>query len=220
MLLFWLCACLRPNPIPKADDPMVAAPVDSGSVDPVDPVDTGGPASEATDGAGDGDNGGGDDGTVDTAPPWDPDAPLELCINELMPDNASVLFAADGSTPDWIELHNPGDSDIALDGWSLADEVGRSSRHVLSGGMVLPAGGFVVLYADALPESGADHLGFSLSALGGEVGLYAPDGRGQRIVYGAVTADFSVARATDCCTEEGCLGFAFRGSPGVSNTSG
>lgn len=155
--------------------------------------------------------------TADSAAPWDPNAPLELCINEFMPDNGAALVNEDTTTPDWIELHNPGPADIALDGWTLSDEADTPAKHILTGGLVLPVGGFLLLFADALPELGPQHLSFSLSAAGGEVGVYAPDGRGQRIVYGVVSQDFSVARQPDCCTEAGCIQFLFRGTPGATN---
>lgn len=148
---------------------------------------------------------------IDTG--WDP---LELCLNEFMPDNQSVIVEAVGTTPDWIELHNPGDEPVSLDGWVLTDE-GDGSGSELDRRLVVDAGGFLVLYADGVPAAGSDHLDFGLAAEGGEVGLYAPDGRGQVVLYGAVESDFSVARVPDCCTGPGCLAHDFRGSPGALN---
>lgn len=149
-----------------------------------------------------------------------PDVPLELCINEFMPDNASSSQDETLAFPDWIELHNAGETPVALDGWTLSDSRSDPSKHVLVGGLAIPPGGFLLLWADGLPEIGPEHLGFVLGKEGGEVALYAPDGRGSIVTYGEIAADFSLARVPDCCSEGeagGCLSFDFRGTPGVSN---
>lgn len=143
-----------------------------------------------------------------------PAGPLPLCINEFMPANDAAWQDALGLTPDWIELHNPTDAAVALAGWTLSDDEADPGRGPLSG--VLAPGGFLFLRADG--GTGADQLPFRLSADGGQVALFAPDGRGQVVTHGAVTPDFSVARVTDCCVGDGCLGFSFRGTPGYGNT--
>lgn len=153
--------------------------------------------------------------TPSTTPPTDSGtptwAPLELCINEWMPENDASLREDSGRTPDWIELHNPGAVDVDLAGWSLTDDRDDPGRGPLSG--VVPPGGFVVFEADGVT------LPFALSADGGEVGLHAPDGRGSLVTYGPVAADFSVARVPDCCTGEGCFTFDFQGTPGATNVA-
>ena len=146
--------------------------------------------------------------------PADP-GPLPLCINEFMPANDAALVTEAGETPDWIELHNPGEDDVDAAGWTLSDDPDEPDKGRLAIGTTVPAGGFLVLFAD--DGDGADHLPFRLSADGGAVGLYHPDGRGQLVRYGSVEDDFSIARTPDCCTDEGCLGFDFRGTPGAPN---
>lgn len=139
--------------------------------------------------------------------------PLPLCINEFMPDNVSAWRDDLGAAPDWIELHNPTDAPVDLSGWTLSDDEMEPEKGGLSG--VVEAGGYLFLRADDRPGEG--HLPFRLSSEGGDVALFAPDGRGQVVSYGAVGQDFSVARVTDCCSGEGCLDFAFRGTPGYGN---
>ena len=157
------------------------------------------------------------DSPVDSPPDSDPPPePMPICINEFMPSNQSVLRLEDGSTPDWIELHNPGEEHIALSGWGIDDEADDDSPWLL-GDLVLPAGGYVLLYADDSPETGPEHVGFKLSASGGDLVLWAPDGRGQIIHYGTVGDDFSISRIPDCCLGEGCLDFVFHGTPGETN---
>ena len=147
--------------------------------------------------------------------PVDP-GPLPLCINEFMPANDSALVVTGGATPDWIELHNPGDETVNVSSWTLTDDPAVPDAARVPIGTEIPAGGFLVFLADDSDEAG--HLPFRLSAEGGSIGLYDPDGNGQVIHYGRVEDDFSVARTPDCCTGEGCLGFDFRGTPGAPNT--
>jgi hypothetical protein len=205
--LLWLAGCADPvgvlDPGGAAGDtaPTDTAPTDTAPTDTA-PPDTGGDPIEEIPGS-------------DSA--WDPDAPLELCINEFMPDNQSVLALEDGSTPDWVELHNPGKEAVGLAGWTMSEDAARPDDHRLDPSLSIEPGAFLLLYADNPKEPDPLHLGFSLSSEGGELGLYAPDGRGQRIVYGTVGGDFSVQRVSDCCTGDGCLDFSFRGTPGASN---
>lgn len=144
-----------------------------------------------------------------------------VCLNELMPANRSVLVRDDGSSPDWLELFNPTEQDVDLGRFALSDSREDRTEHLLPEGLVLPAGEALVLYAVGDDDTGVtlaeDELPFRLSAAGGEVALFEPDGDGQVVVYGAVEQDFSIARSTDCCTGEGCLTHRFRGTPGASN---
>ena len=207
LCLSLLWAGCAPDKAPA--DSAGVAPTDSAPTDSAPPVD-----SDPTDSATpvDSDPPGGDSSAGDTAPP----APLPLCVNEFMPDNEATLFDDAGETPDWIELHNPTAEDVDLDGWSMSDDR-DADRAPLAAGLTVPAGGFLLLYADGDEDAGPDHLDFSLDADGGDVALYAPDGRGLVVGYGLIEEDFSAARVTDCCEGEGCWSFDFRGTPGATN---
>jgi hypothetical protein len=43
-------------------------------------------------------------------------------INEVVSSN-SVYLDEDGDTPDWLEIHNFGNQDVSINGWSLSDDV-------------------------------------------------------------------------------------------------
>lgn len=152
--------------------------------------------------------------TDDTAPDTSQD-PLPLCVNEWMPKNETSVADETGATGDWIELHNPGVEPIPLDGWTIEDD--DSGPQPLDGLSVGP-GEFLLLWADERTPVGPTHLNFKLSGDGGQLSLYAPDGRGSVLGWGAIEDDYAIARATDCCTEEDCLGFDWRGTPGGTNT--
>lgn len=157
-----------------------------------------------------------DTASIDTDPDTGNDGPIELCINELMPDNESATADETGAYPDWFELHNPTEAAIDLTGWYVTDSRLDPRRHTL-GALTLEPNGFLVLWADNQPDLGADHLGFALDNEGGEVAIYAPDGRGSIVTYGPMAADFSLARVPDCCEGDDCFTYDFRGSAGEPN---
>ena len=92
-----------------------------------------------------------------TAPP----RPEGLMISEVMADNKLLSL---GHDRDWVELHNPGDTEVALDGFYLTDDAAKPQRLSLEG-MTLPAGGYLVV------ELGED-APFNLSADGETVFLF------------------------------------------------
>jgi hypothetical protein len=147
-----------------------------------------------------------------------PAAPLALSINEIMPKNTSSWTDEAGQHPDWIELYNPHDEDVPLDGWSMADTEDSADAEPLSDGLVVPAGGWLLLTADGEPSRGPNHLPFSLSGDGEAVALYAPDGSGSVVTYDVVIDDIAIARIPDGCTGEGCWQHVYGGTPGYSNS--
>jgi hypothetical protein len=140
-----------------------------------------------------------------------------LCINEFMPSNVSAFAIEEGVNPDWIELHNPTDTDVPLDGWYLSDNRDDPEKHMLDGGLVVASEGFILLFADSQPELGPEHLSFSLDAGGEDIVLQSPTGEVSMVGYGAVADDLSAARVTDCCEGSGCWTFVANGSPGLTN---
>lgn len=177
------------------------------------PIDSG-PSVEVVDSAGGQDSATG--GSTDTTTP-PPTTPFTLTINEFMPANDASLLDTGGASPDWVELYNLGPQDVNLTGWSMSADAENPGQHVFVEPLIVPTGGFLLLYADELPTL-VDHLSFSLDPDGGEIGLYAPDGQGQRVLYGSMQEDFSAARSPDGCTGD-CWVFDWQGTPGVSNAT-
>jgi hypothetical protein len=46
----------------------------------------------------------------------------DVRINEVVSSN-SIYMDEDGDTPDWLEIHNSGNQDVSINGWSLSDDV-------------------------------------------------------------------------------------------------
>lgn len=118
-------------------------------------------------------------------------------ITELMADNETTIEAPSGGWPDWIELHNPNEFPLSLEGWTVTDALTEPGRHVL-GGLSIDADGTLLLWADGAPERGPDHLSFALDAEGEAFGLYAPDGRAvDGLRFGPQAPDVSLLRSAD-----------------------
>lgn len=155
----------------------------------------------------------------DTDSDSDSQAPLaSAVINEFMASNGSTVQDETGAYADWIEVWNPEATPLDLTGWSLSDDFAEPDKSVLPAGVEVPAGGWLVLWADGLPELGPTHLAFSLSADGEEIGLYDADGNAiDTLVYDPQVQDWSAARVPDgASTWE----ITMSPSPGATNGSG
>jgi hypothetical protein len=97
----------------------------------------------------------------------------DLLINELQPANHGTVATAQGHHPDWIELYNAGDRPMDLKGMRLALGTGQ---HHFEASLVVPPRGHQLLWCDARPGRGVDHVGFKLPRSGGTVLLIAADG--------------------------------------------
>lgn len=86
-----------------------------------------------------------------------------LLINE-------VLYDPDGSGADsageWVEIYNPDDSPVSLEGWSLAD---ASGSNVLSAASIAPRG-FAVVAASGSFSARYPSFAGTLIVLGGRIG--------------------------------------------------
>lgn len=99
-------------------------------------------------------------------------------INEIMANNETTLADPQGEFDDWVEIHNPGDADLDLSGYYFSDDPEEVTKWQIpqDSGIVIPAGGFVMLWLDDDVEDGAGHLGFRLAAEGDVLIMTAPDG--------------------------------------------
>lgn len=138
-----------------------------------------------------------------------------LVINEFMADNEHSIYDDRGLYADWIELFNPGETPLALEGCSLSERLDEPGDTPLDDTLELEPGGFLLFWADNELEAGSQHLDFAISPKAGELGLWNPAGRAIDLLrYGQQESDMSAARVPDGSkTWE----FVFRGTPGESN---
>jgi len=100
-------------------------------------------------------------------------------ITELMAVNDSVLADQDGDFSDWIELHNPGNGDVYLDGWHLSDEPANLDKWEFPA-VTLHAGEYLVVFAsekDRTDPGNELHTNFNLDGNGEYLALVEPDGQ-------------------------------------------
>ncbi|MBN1334327.1 MAG: lamin tail domain-containing protein [Deltaproteobacteria bacterium] len=145
-----------------------------------------------------------------------------LCINEFMASNAQTSVGLENDLgeplfPDWIELFSALDHPLTLAGFTVTDDLADPMKHVL-GDLVLPAGGYLLLFADGDARAGPAHLSFRLSAGGEQIGVYTPAGRAMdRLEYGAQQADWSAARVPDGNQADGAWQIVQEPTPGAPN---
>lgn len=124
-----------------------------------------------------------------------------LRINEVMADNDTTVEDPDeaGAFEDWIEVFNPGSTVVDLGGLYLTDDLATPTKWQVPAGVTVPAGGFVVFWADDETSQGSRHAAFKLSASGEAVGLYQSDGITllDSTTFGEQTTDVAIGRYPD-----------------------
>lgn len=141
-----------------------------------------------------------------------------LRINELVVDNRVSAVDESGVASDWVELVSLVDVDLSLAGYTISDDEDDPAKHVFADDLVLPARGYLRLWADGMPELGSDHLGFSLSDEGESLGVYAPMGGPLDLVrFGAQSRDLAAARLPD---GSDTWVYTYRVTPGAPNGAG
>ncbi|HVY71015.1 MAG TPA: lamin tail domain-containing protein, partial [Verrucomicrobiae bacterium] len=148
-----------------------------------------------------------------------------VLINEWLASNHHVnTDPADGHYDDWFELYNAGNASANLGGYSLTDSLTNKPQFVIPAGVIIPAGGQLLVWADNDtnqngPNSRDLHVNFKLSADGEEIGLFAPNGDlVDSIRFGAQTNDVSEGRRTDGA--DGPFVSFTTPTPGESNEGG
>ncbi|EPR65388.1 putative secreted protein [Cyclobacterium qasimii M12-11B] len=129
----------------------------------------------------------------------------QLVINEFMASNNTCCPDTDSGEEefnDWIEIHNTGTTAVNIAGMYLSDDKDDPFGDKISSddtdATTIPAGGYLVLWADGSTDQGALHLNFSLSADGEDIGLFYIDGRTiDTYTYEAQEEDISWGRTTD-----------------------
>lgn len=104
----------------------------------------------------------------------------ELVVNEIMASSTTCcpdMSSGSAEYDDWIEIHNRSTSDVNLSGMYLSDDLSDPFKSKIPNGITIPAGGYLVFWADEQGSQGPLHMNFKLSKGGEAVGLYYIDGR-------------------------------------------
>ena len=153
-------------------------------------------------------------------------APLPVVINEWVADNAGpfgLADPADGLFQDWFELYNPNTNAVNLAGFYLTDNLGLPTKWPIPLGTVIPAQGFLLVWADNEPEQNATssnghlHAGFQLNNDGEAIGLFSPGGVAQHaVVFGKQIQNVSQGLFPDGATNN--VYFMTNWTPRAANT--
>lgn len=122
-----------------------------------------------------------------------------------------------GEYSDWIELYNAGDVDIPCDDLFLSDREAEPLKWALSPQLVIPAGGYLRLWADGDTRRGIAHGPFALSASGETLILSIRTPDSTITVDQVVLPDLhdvpAYGRITDGASEWSRFGIATPGEP-------
>ena len=109
---------------------------------------------------------------------------VPIVITEVVASNRYSLTAADGSSPDWVEIYNPMDAEADLSGYGLTDTPAEPYRFTFPEGTTLGAGEYMVIYCtgteDLANEDGVLRAGFKISSAGEQVCL---SGRKDKVMH-------------------------------------
>ncbi len=97
--------------------------------------------------------------------------PPRLVVNEIVASNVAGPVDEMGEHEDWIEIHNPGIAAVDLGGMYLTDDFGNRNKWEIPAGQTIPAGGYLLFWADEQTEQGPRHAAVKLSAGGEEVAI-------------------------------------------------
>lgn len=98
-------------------------------------------------------------------------APGSVVINELMAANESTIADPSGQFDDWIELHNRTGADINLSRCFLTNKLSEPTLWEIPDGTVIPANGYLLIWADADTGQPGLHTNFKLKAAKDQVKL-------------------------------------------------
>ena len=112
----------------------------------------------------------------------DDDEPnVPVYINEIMASNSTAVMDPQGQYEDWIEIRNGSDSPFDIGGLYLTDDIEAPTKWQVPSNKAtlttIPAGRFLVIWADGDTADPGLHASFRLSAASGALYLFESDGR-------------------------------------------
>jgi hypothetical protein len=127
----------------------------------------------------------------------------QLYINEFMASNDAAFPGLLNDYADWIEIYNAGNEDIMLGGYFMSDDLADTSSwceipSTYPDSVTVPAGGYIIFYANKAEDVSVMCLHFKLSSSGEQIGLWDPDKNVvDTLTFGAQVTDTSYGRYPD-----------------------
>jgi uncharacterized protein YaiE (UPF0345 family) len=147
-----------------------------------------------------------------------------LYINEFLASNDASNTDEFGEFEDWIEIYNSNNQPTDIGGLFITDNLANSAKWQIPTNRpdltTIPAGGFILLYADEQPAQGPLHVNIKLSGGGEQIGLFQIQGgvatQLDGLTYTAQTTNKSEGRLPD---GTGAIQPLNQLTPGASNSS-
>lgn len=132
--------------------------------------------------------------------------PPKVVINEYLAHNVSCCPDSGNEYDDWIEIHNYGDASVDIGGMYMSQNKDNLTHHMIDDSQseltTIPAGGYLVLWADGTPQQGFLHLSFKLDPDGEFLGLYDRHGRTvDTLTFKQQSPNVSMGRSPDAGKE-------------------
>ena len=135
-----------------------------------------------------------------------------VIINEVLPSNGYSIADRDGDRNDWVELYNPGDAAVNLEGWYLSDANKNLMKWAFPA-VSIPAKGYLLVFLDGKESNESElHANFSLTA-GETVKLYNSADN----TYDAVTVAVSRSNVSIGRDSEGAAVYYWEPTPLAPN---
>ncbi|MDW7740330.1 MAG: lamin tail domain-containing protein, partial [Bacillota bacterium] len=124
-----------------------------------------------------------------------------LIISEAMAENVTTIADEDGEYSDWIEIYNPGDFAVNLNGFGLSDSADEPYRWKFPEVTIEP-GEYLLVFASGKDRADTDsaylHTNFKIQATGETLVLYHPSGIMLDSMHtGMLSPDMSVGRSPE-----------------------
>lgn len=137
----------------------------------------------------------------------------KLYISEAMSKNSAYIPQYE-KYYDWVELYNPADSELNLDGYMLSNDRNKPDKFVFSG-KTIPAKGYLVVYCTD-KKLGVTNTGFNLNG-GCACYLFSPDKKiMDKVTLGELITNVSKGRVNG----DGKWKYFSTATPGEANSGG
>jgi hypothetical protein len=100
---------------------------------------------------------------------------VPVVINELLASNDMAETDEAGEHEDWIELYNTSNQPFDISGYYITDNPDNLDKWDFPAGTVIPANGYLILWADEDSSQGPLHCNFKLSINGEFLALLDPN---------------------------------------------
>jgi hypothetical protein len=119
----------------------------------------------------------------------------DVTINEILAQNTVGTTDELGEFEDWVELYNNTTNDLDLSGYYLSDSTTSITKWQFPLNTIIPANGYLIIWADNDATDGPLHASWKLSVGGEAVTLASPNQTiVDQVVFEAQTSDMGYAR--------------------------